>query len=234
MHDREQGLVSIIIPTLNEELNISQLLESLQPLDGVELIVSDGGSTDATLEICHEFPVRAISSPRGRGSQLNAGAESAQGEILFFLHADSRIEGRVLDDIREAVAQGHLWGCCSVTFSEETFLFHVIGCLSNIRARIFSSCYGDQGIYCHRDLFWENGGFPETVFLEDVGLSHCLRTRQRAMVVKGNITTSTRRFREAGICKTIAKNQIIKILYTLGMKPERLWRWYKSGLQVML
>ncbi len=229
-----QSLVSIIIPTLNEENNISSLLDSLVALAGVEIIVCDGGSSDATVEICRHFPVRVLSSQVGRGIQLNAGAECAGGEIFLFLHADSRIESRVLDEIRYAVAQGHPWGCCSLRFSERTLLFHTIASLSNFRARIFSSCYGDQGIYCQRELFWENGGFPETIFLEDMGFSHQLRRRQRARIVKGMVVTSTRRFREAGIWKTIAKNQMIKILYAIGIKPERLWKWYKSGLQEMI
>jgi glycosyltransferase involved in cell wall biosynthesis len=90
-------MVSIIIPTLNEADNTSLLLESLLPLEGMELIVADGGSADATLEICRDFPVKVVSSPVGRGIQLNAGAKCARGEIFLFLHADSRIESQVLD-----------------------------------------------------------------------------------------------------------------------------------------
>lgn len=219
---KDQPLISIIIPTLNEELNIPLLLESLLSMAGVEIIVADGSSVDATLEKCRAFPVRLVNSLMGRGVQLNAGARCAEGEILLFLHADSSIERRVLDDIREAVSQGSLWGCCNLRFNEENLLFCLIAYLSNLRARIFCSCYGDQGIFCQRDLFWENGGFPETVFLEDLGFSHRIRKGQRARIVKGMITTSTRRFRKAGIWKTIAKNQMIKILYAIGIKPDKL------------
>lgn len=231
---QNQSLVSIIIPTLNEGENISLLLESLLTSAGVEIIVCDGGSADSTLNICRAFPVRVISSRRGRGIQLNAGAECAHGEIFLFLHADSMIESRVLDDIRSATSQGDHWGCCTLMFSERTPIFRLIACFSNLRSRVFSSCYGDQGIYCQRDLFWRKGGFPETVFLEDMGFSHQLCSQQRARVVKGMIITSTRRFRKAGIWKTIGKMQMIKILYAMGIRPERLWKWYKSGSQEMI
>lgn len=98
MHNpQNHPMVSIIIPTLNEADNTSLLLESLLPLEGMELIVADGGSADATLEICRDFPVKVVSSPVGRGIQLNAGAKCARGEIFLFLHADSRIESQVLD-----------------------------------------------------------------------------------------------------------------------------------------
>ncbi|MGI6119984.1 MAG: TIGR04283 family arsenosugar biosynthesis glycosyltransferase [Desulfosporosinus sp.] len=224
---QNQSLISIIIPTLNEERNIARLLDSLQSLAGVEIIVCDGGSTDATLKICRGFPVRVLSSQAGRGIQLNAGAQSAQGEIFLFLHADSMLENRILDDIRNAVNQGNCWGCCTLGFNEKNLLFFCIACLSNLRAKVFSSCYGDQGIFCQRDLFRRNGGFPETIFLEDIIFSHRLRRQQRARVVEGMIITSTRRFRKAGVWRTIGKMQLIKILYAIGIKPEQLWRWFK-------
>lgn len=230
MHTHQsQALVSIIIPTLNEERNISYLLESLSTWAEVEIIVCDGGSSDATVEVCHSFPVQLLSSPMGRGVQLNTGAQSAAGEILLFLHADSLPDKRVVDDIRDAVSNGHLWGCCTLKFNEDTPIFRIIACLSNIRSRVFSSCFGDQGIYCQRDLFREIGGFPETVFLEDIGFSHQLRRRQMARVVKGIVTTSSRRFRGEGVWKTILKNQLIKMLFAFGAKPERLLKLYKSG-----
>lgn len=230
----QQSLVSIIIPTLNEQNNILLLLENLQKPAKVELIVCDGGSSDATLEVCHDFPVRVISAQRGRGIQMNTGAECAQGEIYLFLHADSLIESRVIEDIRDAVSLGDQWGCCTLQFNDSTLLFRVIAFLSNLRAKVFSSCYGDQGIYCERDLFWENNGFPETVFLEDMEFSRRLRSQKRARIVNGIITTSTRRFREAGIWRSIYRNQVVKVLYALGVKPERLWQWYRSEKQATL
>ena len=225
------SLISIVIPTLDEEDHIAILLESLVALEGAEIIVCDGGSTDATLEICRSFPVRVLCCSQGRGVQLNTGARCARGQILFFLHADSRIESRVLDDIRTAVAQGNSWGCCTLEFSERTWAFRAMAWLSNLRSRAFSVCYGDQGIYCRRDLFWSQGGFPEIAFLEDMEFSHLLRRKQRTRVVDGRIMTSTRRFRAAGIGKTISKMQMAKLCYALGMKPEKLCRWYQSGGQ---
>jgi len=225
---QKQDLVSIIIPTLNEEKHISCLLSNLQSLTDIEIIVCDGESSDKTKEICSHFPVLFLNSQRGRGVQLNAGAEYASGEILLFLHADSLIEKGVVDDIRLAVQMGRLWGCCSLAFNEPTLLFRIIGFFSNLRAKVFGSCCGDQGIYCQRDLFWKNGGFPKLAFLEDIGISKLLRTQQPPNIIKGKIITSTRRFRAQGIWKTVIKNQIIKILYSWGKKPEVLQEWYQG------
>jgi len=221
--------VSVIIPTLNEEENIASLLQSLLVLPGVEIIVSDGGSTDATLEICSHLPVRVLNSPAGRGGQLNAGALCATGEIFLFLHADSCIEDTLVDEISQAVDQGHLWGCCRLQFSEKTPLFRVIAFFSNLRVMLTSCCYGDQGIYCQRDLFQSMGGFPAIVFLEDLNFSYRLRKKQRAHLLKSQITTSTRLFRSQGVGEVLSKMQAVKLLYLLGVKPERLWRWYHAG-----
>lgn len=221
-----QSMISIIIPTLNEEENIAPLLERLLGLTAAEIIVVDGGSCDSTLDICRQFPVKLLKSPRGRGIQLNTGAGAAQGEILLFLHADSLIEERVLDDIRSATAEGCNWGCCSLMFNERNRIFRTIACLSNLRSGIFSSCYGDQAIFCKRDLFQKSGGFPDSVFLEDLEFSHKMRRQQKARVIKGKVITSTRRYRTAGLWKTIAKIQMVKILYTIGVMPEQLRKWY--------
>jgi rSAM/selenodomain-associated transferase 2 len=224
--------LSIIIPTLNEEKHIGPLLDSLLALPGVEIIVSDGGSSDATLEICRRYPVRLLSSPAGRSNQLNAGAQCATGEILLFMHADSRVESTIVNEIRQADRQGRLWGCCSLRFSEEIPIFQLIAFCSNLRARLGSICYGDQGIYCQRGLFQAMGGFPTTVFLEDIKFSQQLKTLQRAYQLKSIITTSTRRFRTQGVGKALGKMQMVKLLYQLGVKPERLRKWYQAGQEV--
>lgn len=225
---KNKPLVSIIIPTLNEAENIASLLESLKYSEA-ETIISDGGSSDTTLEICSRYPVRLVKSSRGRGIQLNTGAAHAQGEILLFLHADSHIDEQVLNDIRKTVAGGRLWGCCTMRFNETALIFKIVAWFSNLRSRIFSSCCGDQAVFCQHEFFRKSGGFQNTVFLEDLEFSHRLRRQQKGKVISGQVITSTRRFRTAGIWRTIARNQVAKLAYAAGVSPGRLWQWYQSG-----
>lgn len=220
--------VSIIIPTQNEERFIESLLINLLSLPAVEIIVSDGGSTDNTVTICRRFRVKIVESKPGRGPQLNAGADIAANQVLWFLHADSQVQPQTLNDIRSAISKGYKWGCCSLRFYETSFVLDLIATFSNLRARCLSICYGDQGIYCHRDLFFSAGKFPDTVFLEDLAFSRTLRQTNRAHVIAGRIGSSPRRFTEGGSIRTIVKMQAVKIAYRLGFKPELLNKWYQK------
>lgn len=218
--------VSVIIPTLNEESHIEGLLQKLLQIPGIEIIVSDGGSQDNTRAICASYPVILVESATGRGPQLNKGADIATGNILFFIHADAEIEPQLILQMRKAVDAGHQWGCCTLRFDDKRMIFRLIAWQSNLRTRILSSCYGDQGIYCSRDLFYDAGTYPPTVFLEDIGMSDILRRKSRAWVLKGIITSSSRRFKKHGVFRTVVKMQMVKIMYRLGVKPERLIEWY--------
>ncbi|MHB1125849.1 MAG: TIGR04283 family arsenosugar biosynthesis glycosyltransferase [Bacillota bacterium] len=221
--------ISVIIPTLNEETSIASLLSRLIGITGIEIIVSDGGSTDRTAEQCRAMGVIFLPGPPGRGRQLNVAVRHASGDALFFLHADSIVEENVFNDIRQALHSGDGWGCCSLYFNEQSFFFRLLGAASRWRARIFSSCYGDQGIYCSRGLFNQIGGFPEIPFLEDLAFSHHLRRMHKARMLPGKIITSTRRFRQYGLWKTLLKMQVVKTLFSLGVPPARLLEFYQAG-----
>lgn len=223
--------ISVVVPVLNEAKIIDKLLYQISNLPGIEVIVCDGGSTDDTVNVCRKYTGNIVHSRPGRGFQLNRGAENASSDILFFLHADSVIEARVLDDVRQAIEHGYYWGCCTIDFDDNSLIFRLLARFSTWRAKLVSSCYGDQGIYCLKDSFNTIHGFPETPFLEDIAFSRKIRCHYRAHVIPGKLTTSARRFREGGIFKTIVKMQYIKILYKLGMSPEYLIQFYKSGKQ---
>jgi len=222
-----QAGISVVVPTLNEGERIVPLLNQLAACPEVEVIITDGGSSDNTLELCREFPVQVIMNAPGRGAQMNAGARLASEEILFFLHADSEIEARVFNDIRQAIAQGYDWGCCQLRFDRSTRFYRMVARNSNRRARYFSICFGDQGIYCRKEFFERMGGFPETPFLEDLAFSEQARKYGRARIIPARITTSSRRFTQGGAWRTLLRMQLIKLLYRLGVKPERLIVLYK-------
>ena len=223
------GGISVIIPTLNEEGHIGELLRQLEQVPDLEVIVSDGGSRDRTLAICRSLGIKTVSGPAGRGRQLNAGARAATGDILFFLHADSCPEERAFPEIRRA---GHNWGCCSLVFNENTLFFRLVAAASRRRAQFTSSCYGDQGIFCTRELSNRVGGYPEFPFLEDLAFSHRLRRREKARVLPARIVTSTRRFRQYGPGRTLLKMQMVKLLFFLGVPPARLLGFYQGVKKV--
>ncbi|MBP1760691.1 MAG: glycosyl transferase [Firmicutes bacterium] len=225
----EKILISVIIPTLNEQKHIAGLITSLLPEPGIEIIVSDGGSHDQTPDICRQYPVKFIDAARGRGSQLNAGAEAAQGDILLFLHADSEIGPDLFRQIRNATPGNIQWGCCKMQFSSRNFFYRMVAFGSNLRARCFNSCYGDQGIFCSRELFFLSGGYPDIPLFEDLALSHKLRRYGRANILSARVKTSTRRFQAQGPMRTLLKMQILKLFYYLGFNPQQLTVWYDAG-----
>jgi rSAM/selenodomain-associated transferase 2 len=218
----------VIIPTLNEETRIGTLLKELSGQPDLEVVVSDGGSTDHTEEICRSHNVAFLAGPPCRGLQLNAGAAISSGEILLFLHADSSLEGRVFDDIRAVVSMGDRWGCCTFRFDEDLLFFRVLASLCRWRVLLSSICYGDQGIYCTRELFKEAGGFPELPLFEDRVFSERLRRTDRACAVQGRIATSTRRFRERGLWAMLLKSQLLKWMFILGTSPHKLSLMYET------
>lgn len=221
--------LSVIIPTYNEEEKIARTLDGLMGIKNIEIIVSDGGSEDQTREICRWYPVKVVKGTKGRGKQLNAGAREAQGEVLLFIHADSIVEGRVYRDIAKALKNNFKWGCCTIVFDKQSLFFYVLALASRLRARIFSSCYGDQGIFCEREFFFEHGGFPDLPLMEDLALSHQFRSHCRAGILPARIITSSRRFTQGGPFKTLFLIQKLKLFYFLGVPAERLSEMYSRG-----
>lgn len=225
----DKTLISVIIPTLNEQERLTGLIISLLSEPDLEIIISDGGSQDQTLEICRMYPVKFINAARGRGSQLNAGADTAGGDILLFLHADSEIDAGVFEQLRNINPKCLKWGCCKMHFSADSLFYRVVAWGSNFRARCFNSCYGDQGIFCTRELFFKVGGYPDIPLFEDLALSHKLRRYSRAFILPAGVKTSSRRFEDQGPMRTLFKMQIMKLLYYLGFSPRQLTVWYEAG-----
>ncbi|OLN33199.1 Glycosyl transferase, family 2 [Desulfosporosinus metallidurans] len=221
--------ISVIIPTLNESATIGRLIKSLKGIPELEIIVSDGGSRDGTAELIKQSGAVAVSSKPGRGVQLNVGVQVASGDILFFLHADSRLQRSAVAQIRQSVSKGTQWGCCRLRFDEDSWFFRMLAKASDWRARYLAMCYGDQGIYCTRAFFNSVGGFPDWAFLEDLEFSRRARRRVNACVLKDQIIASTRRFRRHGLWRTFWKMQGVKVLFTLGFPLSYIERFYQAG-----
>lgn len=216
--------VSIVVPVLNEAASIAARLAALQPYRraGVEVLVVDGGSTDATVARAEGACDRVFAAPRGRGSQMNAGARAARGVVLIFLHADTTLPAGAVEAVRQAVAAGAVWGRFDVTISGSSRWFPLIAAMMNWRSRLTGIATGDQAIFVARDRFLDAGGFPDIALMEDVALCTLLRRRFRPACLRQKVSTSGRRWERNGVLRTVWRMWSLRWRYFFGADPERL------------
>ena len=217
--------LSIIIPALNEAEQIAATLDSLRPLRrrGVEVIVVDGGSSDATVTTAQNAADRVISAERGRALQMNAGAAAARGEILCFLHADTRLpenaDGLIIDGLARARRS---WGRFDVWIEGRHPMLKVIATLMNWRSRLSGIATGDQALFITRSLFEAAGRFPEIPLMEDIALSRQLKVYSRPLCIAHRLTTSGRRWEQHGLWRTVLLMWRLRLAYWLGADPREL------------
>jgi rSAM/selenodomain-associated transferase 2 len=222
--------VSIIIPALNEAARIADTLRPLQPLRarGHEVIVVDGGSADATAEIARPLADRVIASEPGRARQQNAGALAAAGDVLLFLHADTLLppdaDRLVIDGLTRS---GRGWGRFDVRLSGRAPALRMVERMMNLRSRATGIATGDQAIFVRPDGFWRAGGFPQIPLMEDVALSRILRRAGPPLCVRERVLTSSRRWEERGVLRTILLMWRLRAEYALGADPARLADRYR-------
>ena len=225
---RNPMMISIVIPALNEAQTIGTSLAHLQGFDcHPDIIVVDGGSTDGTLEIVRSFPeVTVLQSPQGRGCQMNRGADAARGDILFFLHADTRLPGGGLGAIETIMAteNGIAGGSFSLAFDDDSYVLRFFAMFSRINHVLFT--YGDQGLFVRREVFKGIGGFRDIPLMEDVDIQRRLRRKGRFVKIRHPVITSARRYRARGSLHQQMINILLVALYYGGVSPARLKRYY--------
>jgi rSAM/selenodomain-associated transferase 2 len=227
--ERALPRISIVMPVLNEAQAIQASLAALQPLRaaGHEAIVVDGGSSDGTADLAAALADRIVSAPRGRAAQMNAGAAIATGDILLFLHADTRLPERADAAIIDALRTGRVWGRFDVRIDSSRSLLAVVGTMMNSRSRATGICTGDQCIFIAADAFAAIGGFPQLALMEDIALSRALRRRFGwPMALRERVTTSARRWEQHGVLRTILLMWWLRLRYFLGTPAERLAKAY--------
>jgi rSAM/selenodomain-associated transferase 2 len=219
--------VSIIVPTLNEELVLEKTLTQFQQLSPHELIVSDGGSDDDTRNIAGRFSHRVITGSAGRALQMNVGADEATGDILLFLHADSRIEPESYRKMLQCM-QNPKWigGAFTLCIESGKWSLKLIALLANIRSKYFGLAYGDQGFFVRKEVFKDMNGFSPLPICEDLDFYHRLRKKGPVILLKEKAHTSPRRWIKEGILFTTARNTLIAVLFGLGFPPHMLTKWY--------
>lgn len=223
--------LSIIVPTLNEAAGIAATLEALAPLRarGHDVIVADGGSSDGTREAAGDSADRVISAPRGRASQMNAGAAVARGDVFIFLHADTRLPPDADARIRDGLsASGRAWGRFDVHVAGGGALLPVIAFFMNLRSRITGIATGDQAMFVRREAFARAGGFSALPLMEDVALSAALKRLSRPLCLSEKAVTSGRRWERNGVLRTVLLMWWLRLQFFLGAAPARLARHYEN------
>ena len=227
--DRKTSNISIIIPTRNEAESLGKFLPQLISTPGVEVIVMDGGSADDTVTVAHSLGAQVLNVSAGRALQMNTGAMSARGEILLFLHADTRLASGFVKQIHDVLKQpGVIAGAFQLAIDGKGFGLRIIEWLANFRSRVLQMPYGDQGIFVTAEIFSTMGGFPAQPIMEDFELVRRLKRKGRIKIIPLTATTSPRRWQKLGVLRTTAINQAIIIGYLLGINPYKLANWYRK------
>ena len=227
------GLLSIVIPTFNEERTIEHTLEPIAGLKDVEVIVADGGSGDATTDIARRMGICVVPVRPGRGRQMNAGAALASGEVLLFLHADTKLPGGFREHVWSTLDRGAVGGAFPLRIDDTHSGLRWIEWGANLRSQYLQMPYGDQGLFVRSELFHRVGGFPNWPLMEDYELCRRLRRHGRILLAPAAIVTSARRWLKLGLWQTTLINQLCIAGFRLGVSPERLASWYslRSGQQ---
>ena len=222
---------SIIIPTLNEEKTIQRCLLDLQPLrNGSEIIVVDAESADNTQTLAASLADKVIMSVKGRAKQMNIGARQARGDILIFLHADTRLPENALHLIQQKINSAGQWGRFDIQLSGNPFMLKVIACMMNWRSRLTGIATGDQVIFVKHRAFEKAGLYPEISLMEDIALCKALKRISPPICLKAKVISSGRRWERNGIYKTIFLMWSIRLRYFFGADPQTLDFLYTHGV----
>lgn len=223
-------MVSIVVPTLNEETRIAATLRALQDLPGEkEILIADGGSGDRTADIAAGLGIRVVACQRGRGCQIRTAAAEAKGDILWFVHADSRPEAGALEAIRKALrSNSAIGGNFSLVFEGEHYS---AGQMTAIYPylRWLGLSYGDAGIFIRRSVYDAIGGCRPYPLFEDLDLVRRMKRHGRFVHLDARIFTSARRFTGSRYARAWALWITLQVLYWAGVSPYRLARWYRHA-----
>lgn len=220
-------MVSIIIPTLNEEKYIAACLQSLS--DTVcEVIVVDGGSSDNTVAIAESFGVKVVRLDiANRGRQMNTGAQLALGEILLFFHADSRLPREGITAIESAMENAEVMGGgFALDFFPYTKFYSLLAFGANLFCRITGMIFGDRGIFIRAMDFWRLGGFPEIAIMEDAALASAMRKSGKIVILKLPVLTSARKYAKETKLQAVYRTTWAYLAYRLGVPAETIKTGY--------
>lgn len=219
--------LSVVIPALDESRSIAAAVASAH--EAGEVLVVDGGSRDDTAARALAAGATVLTAPRGRASQMNEGARRAGGDVLLFLHADSRLPpGFAREVLRLLHATPGAWGRFDLELDGGGRLFGLVAFMISLRSRLMRTATGDQALFVSRKLFDRVGGYPVQPLFEDIELARRLRRVAPMVVPPGRVVTSSRRWRASGTWRTIVGMWSLRLLYLAGVPTQRLARFYPN------
>ena len=220
--------LSVIIPAINEEASITPAVASAGQAENVEILVVDGGSTDATVRTAREAGAGVLVTRKGRAFQMNAGAEAASGDVLLFLHADTRLPPEYQEHVRRTLSRPRVVaGAFRLGIRAPGYSVRLVEHMANLRSRFLHLPYGDQAIFLEKKLFQKVGGFPDLPIMEDFVFMKNLTGQGRIGLAPAAVSTSSRRWVRMGIWRTTWINQMVVAAYVLGIPPERIRKFYQ-------
>jgi rSAM/selenodomain-associated transferase 2 len=222
--------LSVIVPMLNEAPTIAGTLNALRRgAPDAEIIVVDGGSSDASVAIARPLCGALIAASRGRALQMNAGARASHGDALVFVHADTIVPRTFARNIAAALSDpAVVGGRFDVKLDASALPYRIIGAMISLRSRISRTGTGDQAIFVRRDVFDRLGGFPELELCEDLEFSRRLKRAGSVACLRTRVTTSARRWNRDGVVRTVVRMWMIRAMYLMGVPPARLKRIYSD------
>ncbi|MFN3616867.1 MAG: TIGR04283 family arsenosugar biosynthesis glycosyltransferase [Aquabacterium sp.] len=233
--------LSVVVPMLNEAAALPALLAHLRQLqaDGAEVLLVDGGSTDDSAMLARSAGFTVVEAERGRARQMNAGARRTHGDVLLFLHADTRLPDGAVQQVMQALAahpgaqaapphgRVPVWGRFDVHITGQSHWLRVVARMMNLRSRLTGIATGDQAMFVRRSVFDACGGFPEQPLMEDIELSRRLKRLSRPACLRARATTSGRRWESRGVWRTIVLMWRLRLAYWLGASAESIAKAYR-------
>lgn len=227
---KSEESISVVIPALDEQAGLARALESTRR-PGVERIVVDGGSRDGTVSTAALLGAeRVLASPRGRARQLEAGLRAARGDVVVFLHADTRLDPGWDAALRAALADPRVaGGAFRLRFESDRLAYRVLEAGAGLRGRLGGLPYGDQALFARRSVLETAGGVPDVPIFEDLDLARAIRRAGRLVLLRERAWTSPRRYERGGVARVWLRNALALGAYLLGLERARVARWYRGG-----
>lgn len=227
---RSGSKITVIVPVLNEEKHLERTLSALPLTENEELIVVDGGSADGTVSLARGFTDKVLLTRSGRGHQMNLGAEKAGGDILLFLHADCTLPEGGFGMIRQALKDDRVSaGAFDLSIEHPKLRFRIVELGANLRSRLTSIPYGDQGMFLRKKVFDLLGGFADVPLMEDIEFSSRLKRAGKIVFLRPAIRTLPRRWLDEGVIYTTLRDWSIALSYRfLRVPPRRLLKHYRD------
>jgi len=221
-------MISIIIPIKDESPEIAERFRPFSIAGETEILLADRGDCPETTRAFERLGARIVSGPGSRGLRLDRAAREARGDVLFFVHADSRPPENALSAIAETLATGAVGGAFSLAYENQTAAMAWIAWWANLRSRRLGLPFGDQGLFFRREAYAVSGGFRDLPVCDDVDIVRRLKRVGRLSVRPEKTVTSPRRYRETGAVRQVLRNWRVLAGYFAGVSPEKLERWYRG------